>query len=108
LLTRMKLKIPRIFAEKVLMYLWNDAFRMNRDEVFDTVNYPTLEDVINGFVDNGNGLAVFKKDGLGKKLADVIETTASGTKPIESEQDEQSTNATADGTTNEGEETRPE
>lgn len=36
------------FAEKVLMYLWNDVFKYNREDVFST-NYLTLEDLIKGF-----------------------------------------------------------
>lgn len=37
------------FAEKVLMYLWNDAFKFSRDKVFKS-EYKTLDDVIDGFI----------------------------------------------------------
>lgn len=40
---------PKAFAEKVLMYLWNDAFRYDRSKVFKA-DYKTLEDLIDGFV----------------------------------------------------------
>lgn len=36
------------FAEKVLMYLWNDAFKFDKTEVFKP-QYRTLEDLIEGF-----------------------------------------------------------
>lgn len=38
----------RVFAEKVLMYLWNDAFKHDRDKVFKS-EYRTLEDLLKGF-----------------------------------------------------------
>lgn len=37
------------FAEKVLMYLWNDAFKFSRDKVFKS-EFKTLDDVIDGFI----------------------------------------------------------
>lgn len=43
-----ELEDPSIFAEKVLMYLWNDAFKYERDKVFKP-EYKTLEDLIVGF-----------------------------------------------------------
>lgn len=39
---------PSDFAEKVLMYLWNDAFKFDRDKVFVS-EYKTLEQLIEGF-----------------------------------------------------------
>ena len=41
----------KAFAEKVLMYLWNDAFKFSRDKVFKS-EYKTLEDLIDGFKSN--------------------------------------------------------
>ncbi len=41
------------FANKVLKYLWDDAFKFNRDELFRTDEYYTLEDVIASFCDKG-------------------------------------------------------
>ena len=43
-----ELEDASIFAEKVLMYLWNDAFKYERDKVFKP-EYKTLEDLIVGF-----------------------------------------------------------
>ena len=34
------------------MYLWNDAFKYNHDMIFKK-NYTTLEQVIDGFQENG-------------------------------------------------------
>lgn len=39
---------PSIFADKVLLYLWNDAFKFDRDKVFVS-EYKTLEQLIIGF-----------------------------------------------------------
>jgi MoxR-like ATPase len=64
-----EIRDPRLFAEKVLMYLWNDAFRMNRESVFDIEKYPILEDLIDGFVNSEIGLGIFDKEGLGKKIS---------------------------------------
>lgn len=38
----------RAFAEKVLMYLWNDAFKYDHDKVFKP-EYRTLEELLKGF-----------------------------------------------------------
>ena len=40
----------RIFPEKVLKYLWDDAFKFNLEAFFDTENMESLEDVIHTFV----------------------------------------------------------
>jgi len=42
----------RMFPEKVLMYLWDDVFKFEREEIFNTDKYPTLEAVVEGFVKN--------------------------------------------------------
>lgn len=52
-----ELEDASIFAEKVLMYLWNDAFKYERDKVFKA-EYKTLEDLIIGF--EADKFAVFK------------------------------------------------
>lgn len=52
-----------IFSEKILMYLWNDAFKYNREDIFDN-SYKTLEDLIDGFIENK--FEIFKED-LGLK-----------------------------------------
>jgi len=36
------------FAEKVLMYLWNDAFKFDKEKIFKS-KYKTLESLIDGF-----------------------------------------------------------
>ena len=44
----------RRFAEKVLMYLWDDVAKYDKSQLFDTKNYKTLDMVIDGFVDGNN------------------------------------------------------
>ena len=41
-----------LFGEKVLMYLWNDAFRYDHEKIFKS-EYHTLDDLIDGFEDKG-------------------------------------------------------
>ena len=38
-----------IFAEKILAYLWDDVFKYNREEIFNTDKYASLEMLIKGF-----------------------------------------------------------
>lgn len=40
----------RVFPEKVIKYLWDDAFKFNPEAIFDTDNMDTLEKVIHTFV----------------------------------------------------------
>lgn len=40
----------RLFPEKVIKYLWDDAFKFNPEALFDTVNMESLEQVIRTFV----------------------------------------------------------
>lgn len=40
----------RVFPEKVIKYLWDDAFKFNPEALFDTENMESLEDVIRTFV----------------------------------------------------------
>lgn len=49
-------KIKKIFAEKVLKYLWDDAFKFDRDKIFDKeeVEIFTLEYFINEFANPEN------------------------------------------------------
>lgn len=46
------LKDRKIFGEKVLMYLWNDAFKYDRSVVFNS-EYKTLEDLLIAFEKDG-------------------------------------------------------
>lgn len=43
-----ELSSPTVFGEKVLMYLWNDAFKYDHDKVFQP-EYKTLEQLLCGF-----------------------------------------------------------
>ena len=49
----------RKFPEKVIKYLWDDAFKFNREVLFDTANYQSLEEVIKAFM-YANGPERFK------------------------------------------------
>lgn len=40
------MKQNRKFPEKVIKYLWDDAFKFNREVVFETTDYQSLEQVI--------------------------------------------------------------
>jgi len=40
----------RMFPEKVIKYLWDDAFKFNPEALFDTENMESLEQVIRTFV----------------------------------------------------------
>ena len=44
-----ELQSTKYFSEKVLMYLWNDAFKYTHDKIFKP-QYKTLEQLIDGFV----------------------------------------------------------
>ena len=55
----------RKFAEKVLKYLWDDAFKFNKDEIFDISKVNSLEKVIDIFVKskkNGRFEGIFKQN----------------------------------------------
>ena len=41
----------RRFPEKILKYLWDDAFKFAREDIFDTARYNSLEDVVRSFRD---------------------------------------------------------
>ena len=49
----------RMFPEKVIKYLWDDAFKFNPEALFDTDNMESLEQVIRTFV-YSNGRERFK------------------------------------------------
>ena len=52
------------FPEKVLKYLWDDAFKFSREDIFETSQYVSLEDVVRKFRDeSGNDrYIVFKEE----------------------------------------------
>lgn len=47
-------KNVRRFAEKVLLYLWDDVAKYDKSQLFDTNNYRTLDEVIEGFAKGEN------------------------------------------------------
>ena len=53
-----------LFAEKVIKYLWDDAFKFARADIFDTANFISLEHIIKRFSSNrGNDrFCMFKDD----------------------------------------------
>lgn len=63
------------FGEKILMYLWNDAFRFDHDKVFKA-EYRTLDELIAGF--DRVGFDVFSNDiffeNITKENDDIAET----------------------------------
>lgn len=44
------MKQNRKFPEKVIKYLWDDAFKFNREIMFETTEYQSLEQVIRAFM----------------------------------------------------------
>lgn len=44
------MKQNRRFPEKVIKYLWDDAFKFNREVIFETTEYQNLEQVIRAFM----------------------------------------------------------
>ena len=44
------MKQNRRFPEKVIKYLWDDAFKFNREIIFETTEYQSLEQVIRAFM----------------------------------------------------------
>jgi len=67
-----ELRNPDLFGEKVLMYLWNDAFKYDHERVFKS-EYRTLDELIDGF--KANGLDVFVDDV--KFTGENVETSSS-------------------------------
>lgn len=43
----------RIFAEKILSYIWDDVAKINRDSWFDKNKYKTLDSLVKGFTEKG-------------------------------------------------------
>ncbi len=56
---REAMKQNRKFPEKVIKYLWDDAFKFNRELIFETNEYRSLESVIRAFM-YAQGLERFK------------------------------------------------
>ena len=56
---REAMKQNRKFPEKVIKYLWDDAFKFNREVIFETTDYQSLEQVVRAFM-YAKGIARFK------------------------------------------------
>lgn len=56
---REAMKQNRRFPEKVIKYLWDDAFKFNREIIFETTEYRSLESVIRAFM-YSEGIERFK------------------------------------------------
>lgn len=61
---RSAMKQNRKFPEKVIKYLWGDAFKFNREIVFETTTYQSLEQVIRVFMyaEKINRFSMFKEN----------------------------------------------
>lgn len=64
----------RKFPEKVIKYLWDDAFKFNREIIFEVTEYQSLEQVIHAFMyaDGPERFKVFK-DNVRDAFANVEE-----------------------------------
>lgn len=63
------LKDSEKFSEKVLKYLWDDAFKLSREDIFDVSKHNSLESVIKTFnSSNGNDKFNIFKQGVRDKL----------------------------------------
>lgn len=71
---REAMKQNRRFPEKVIKYLWDDAFKFNREIVFDTPTYQSLEDVIHAFIyaKEADRFKIFKDD-VRSSLIETVE-----------------------------------
>ena len=58
------MKQNRKFPEKVIKYLWDDAFKFNREIVFETSTFQSLEQVIRAFMyaEKMGRFAMFKEN----------------------------------------------
>ena len=52
---RAAMRHNRMFPEKVIKYLWDDAFKFNPEAFFDTEKFQSLEEVIRAFVYTSRG-----------------------------------------------------
>lgn len=71
------------FAEKVLKYLWDDAFKFSREDIFKNTIYKSLEEVVNHFNSRSSAKAlgndrfdVFKEEVIDAFLAQVLSNNA--------------------------------
>lgn len=61
---RNAMKQNRKFPEKVIKYLWDDAFKFNREMVFETSEFKSLEQIIRSFMyeEKMNRFIMFKEN----------------------------------------------
>ena len=61
---RNAMKQNRKFPEKVIKYLWDDAFKFNREMVFETSEFQSLEQIIRSFMyeEKMNRFIMFKEN----------------------------------------------
>ncbi len=52
------------FPEKVIKYLWDDAFKFTKEDVFETTIFKSLEDLIEHFIvsEGNNRFKIFKEN----------------------------------------------
>ena len=66
----------RRFAEKVIKYLWDDAFKFSRENVFETNSFISLEQLIREFMDRrGNDRFRIFKEGMFNAIVDQADGT---------------------------------
>lgn len=68
-LKKEEMKDVEKFSEKVIMYLWNDVFKFDRESIFSTA-YNSLEDVLDAFADENIRFDIFIKEFKWKKTMD--------------------------------------
>ena len=67
-----------IFPEKVLKYLWDDAFRMDKETIFDE-KYKSLEDIIEVYEQSSEDkLKSVLRSSVYKKMLDKVDSAESG------------------------------
>lgn len=69
------MKQNRRFPEKVIKYLWDDAFKFNREVIFETTEYRSLESVIRAFM-YSEGIQRFKM--FKPNVVDALQNPESG------------------------------
>lgn len=63
------------FPEKVLKYLWDDAFKFTKEDIFDLEKVKSLEDLIECFVEKeGNERFKIFKENIYNTLVQYVET----------------------------------
>ncbi|RTZ55603.1 hypothetical protein EKO25_12195 [Bacillus sp. SAJ1] len=64
------------FPEKVLKYLWDDAFKFSREDIFETSKYISLEDIVKKFnsSEGNERFAIFKEDIINSIISENADT----------------------------------